>query len=385
MTPDGAFYMMCFSDKEPGEWTAAANDRRLVHPAPLPVRWRRSTAPVAGPVSAATYARFKPLPGLTAVRGDDLPDGDQYVLHQIYGGLPSGRLLLVGPPGSAKSAAAILLLDALRYREQATPAEQARIPVPVLFTLHGWNPDKGDSVTDWMAGKLAETYPVFHGHAGRQAATELVAAGHVAGLLDGLDELPESVRPGVLTALADAPFRLVLLTRTEEAVAAARRRPLAGALALELRPVHPGDAASYLLQPVVEPAPAPWRAIRDHLVEAADPHRPASALSDALRTPLVLSLLRDVYGPTGPVHELLDESRFPTASDIENHLLDHAITAAYTPRPGHASPRYTVATATARCATWPPSSPSTAPGILPGGTSLPGHRAAPGSSRRLSR
>ena len=46
------------------QWTAAANDRRLVHPAPLPIRWHRSTAAVAGPVSAATYARFDPLPGL---------------------------------------------------------------------------------------------------------------------------------------------------------------------------------------------------------------------------------------------------------------------------------------------------------------------------------
>src|SRR5262249_19377384 len=34
------------------QWTAAANDRRLLRPAPLPIRWRRSTAPVAGPVSA---------------------------------------------------------------------------------------------------------------------------------------------------------------------------------------------------------------------------------------------------------------------------------------------------------------------------------------------
>jgi hypothetical protein len=327
------------------QWTMAANDRRLVHPAPLPIRWHRSSEPVAGPVSAATYARFEPVPGLTTVCGGEPRDGDQEALHQIYGGLPSGRLLLVGPPGSGKSAAAILLLlDALRYREEAVPDEQSRIPVPVLFTLHGWNPDNGDSVTDWMAGKLAETYPPFHGRGGRQAATELLAAGRIAGFLDGLDEIPQAVRPRVLTALADAPFRLVLLTRTAEAVAAAQHAPLAGALALELQPVHPADAATYLLQPLVDPPPAPWRTIRDHLVGAGDP-QPTSALSHALRTPLALSLLRDVYGPTGPVDELLDASRFPTAADIENHLLDQAITAAYTPRPGHPASRYSAATA----------------------------------------
>ncbi|HYS36600.1 MAG TPA: hypothetical protein VEO01_13330, partial [Pseudonocardiaceae bacterium] len=328
------------------QWTAAANDRRLVHPAPLPIRWHRSTAAVAGPVSAATYARFDPLPGLTAVSGRGLRDGDKGALHQVYGGLPSGRLLLIGPAGSGKTAAAILLLlDALRYREQATPEDQAWIPVPVLFTLHGWDPDSGDSVTDWMAGKLAETYPMFRGRAGRHAATDLLTAGRVAGFLDGLDEIPETVRPRVLDALADAPFRLVLLTRTAEAVAAARHRPLAGAVAVELQPVTPTDAATYLLQPLVDPPPAPWQTICDHLTRSTDHHRRTSAVTDALNTPLTLTLLHDVYGPTSPVDELLDDSRFPAAADIENHLLDHAITAAYTPRPGHPTPRYSVATA----------------------------------------
>ena len=317
------------------QWMAAANDRRLLHPAPLPIRWRRSTAAVAGPVSAASYPRFDPLPGLTAVSGGELDAGNKDALHRIYGTLPSGRLLLIGKPGSGKSAAAILLLlDALRYRQQATtPEDQARIPVPVLFTLHGWDPGTGESVTDWMAGKLAETYPMFAGRAGRRTATDLLTAGRVAGFLDGLDEIPESVRPRVLGALADAPFRLVLLARTTEAVAAANHRPLAGAVALDLRPVDPADAAAYLLQPLVNPPPESWKTICDHLAGQT------SALSEALNTPFALSLLRDVYGPTDPVDELLD------VADIENHLLDQAIAAAYTPRPGHPQPRYTVATA----------------------------------------
>lgn len=328
------------------QWTAAVNDRRLVHPAPLPIRWRRSSEPVAGPVSAADHTRFDPLPGLTVPSSSELREGDNDALHRIYGGLPSGRLLLIGKPGSGKSAAAILLLlAALRYREQATPQDQARIPVPVLFTLHGWHPDRGESVTDWMTGKLAETYPMFHGRTGRRAATDLLSAGRVAVFLDGLDEIPKTVQPGVLKALADAPFRLVLLTRTAEAVAAAHYGPLAGAVALELQAVCPTDAAAYLRQPLVDPPPPAWEAITDHLVGSGGHHHPASAVSEALNTPLGLSLLGDVYGQTGPVDELLDASRFPTAADIENHLLDHAISAAYTPRPGHPPPRYSVATA----------------------------------------
>jgi hypothetical protein len=328
------------------QWRAAANERRLVRPAPLPIRWRRATVPVAGPVSATGYPRFDPLPGLTAVSGNELCAGDHDALHGIYGGLPSGRLLLIGEPGSGKTAAAILLLlAALRYWEQATPDARVRIPVPVLFTLHGWDPGSGQPVTNWMASKLAETYPMFRSRSGRQTATELLATGRVAGILDGLDEIPEPVRPGVLDALADAPFRLVLLTRTAEAVDTAHHGALAGALALELQPVHPTDAASYLLQPLVNPPPAPWQTISEHLAAAANHARQAGAVSDALTTPLALSLLRDVYGPAGSVDELLDATRFPTAADIDNHLLDQAITAAYTPRPGHPPPRYTVATA----------------------------------------
>lgn len=327
------------------QWTAAANDRRLLHPAPLPMRWRHSTAPVAGPASATGYPRFDPLPGLTAVSSGQLRAGTQHSLHQVYGGLPSGRLLLIGPPGSGKTAAAILLLlDALRYRDKAAPEDRQRIPVPVLFTLHGWNPDGGDSVTDWMTGKLAETYPLFRSRADRRAAADLLITGRVAGFLDGLDEIPESVRPSVLKALADAPFRLVLLTRTAEAVAAAHRGPLAGAVAVELQPVAPADAAVYLLQNLVDPPPAPWRTIGDHLTGSAG-HGHAGAVSEAMHTPLALSLLRDVYGPADPVDELLDVSRFPTAANIEDHLLDHAVAAAYTPRPGHPAPRYSVATA----------------------------------------
>jgi len=329
------------------QWTAAASDRRLTHPGPLPIRWTRATVPVAGPVSATTgYPRFRPLPGLTAVTHCELGEGTQEELYQIYGGLPSGRMLLIGRPGAGKSSAAILLLlQALRHREQATPDDQARIPVPVLFTLHGWNPDRGESTTDWMASKLAETYPMFRGRTGRQAAEDLLATERVAAFLDGLDETPASIRPSILAALADAPFRVVLLSRTAEAVNAAQHILLTGAAAVELQAVQPTEAATYLLQSLVDPPPPPWKAIRHDLAEAARAGQPRSALSEALTTPLALSLLRDVYGATGPVDELLDDSRFSTAADIENHLLDQAIDAAYEHRPGRPKPRYTVTTA----------------------------------------
>ena len=105
--------------------------------------------PVAGPVSAAAGSRqFPPLPGLKAVRQGQLREGGLRDLHAIYGGLGSGRMVIVGAPGAGKSGAAVLLiLAALRHREQV-PEDRPLVPVPVMFTLHGWDPNNRP-VQDW--------------------------------------------------------------------------------------------------------------------------------------------------------------------------------------------------------------------------------------------
>lgn len=327
------------------QWQQAALERRLLEPVPLPIRWNRSTRPVAGPPAAATTTgdgppRFDPLPGLVGVTTAQLREGDRHALHSIYGGLDSGRLVIVGAAGSGKSAAAILLLlDALRFRDQATEQDRRHIPVPVLFTLDGWNPNT-TSVKDWLVAKLAEI-PTFRGHGGSRDAASLMETGRIAVFLDGLDEIAEKLRPVALRALSEqATFRLVLLTRTSELVDAAQQAHLVGAVALELQPVVPTDAADYLTRPLVAPAPAGWQAVADALVR-----QPTSPLAQAMNHPLTITLLRDAYPPTGPVAGLLDTTRFPTPDDIENHLLDHILVAAYTPRPGQPPPRYSLDTA----------------------------------------
>lgn len=344
--PSESKQLRLLAEESKKRWEAAANERGLRRPVPLPIRWRRSMEPVAGPTSAATASpRFRPLPRLTVVSDSDLCEGDQHDLHRVYGGLPSGRLLLIGKAGSGKSAAAILLLlDALQYREDATREDQAKIPVPVLFTLHGWQSNSGQSVTDWIVGKLAETYPMFRRRAARSQAANLLEADRLAVFLDGLDEIPESVRPDVLRALANARYRLVLLTRIKEAVeAASHSRPLEGAVALELQPVQPTDAAAYLLHPLVDPPPTPWQEISDDLTNTHN-HSQPSALAQALTTPLNLSLLRDTYKQNDAVDTLLNEAKFPTSEAIENQLLDRAIETAYTSSDDQRS-RYTVQTA----------------------------------------
>lgn len=328
------------------QWEDAANDRRLLRPHSLPIRWRRCTEPVAGPVAAAGVsddgdASFAALDRLDHTAALALAEGGRRELYRVYGGLPSGRLVIVGGPGAGKSSAAImLLLDALRHREQAPDADRYRIPVPVMFNLAGWDPET-IPVRDWLITELAADFRMFRGRKGRNRAAELFRAGRLAVFLDGLDEIPEPLRPRALQALSEqAAFRLVLLTRTRELAAAATQHVLVGAVALELLPLRPGDAAEHLLRPLREPASSAWQSVATALTGTAD-----SPLSQALTTPLVVGLLRDVYPSTGQVDELLDTARFPEPDAIIDHLLDHAIIAAYTPRLGQPLPRYAPGTA----------------------------------------
>lgn len=324
------------------QWDQVALDRGLMQPAPLPIRWRRSQEAIAGPPSTATSSRdgqagFDPLPGLERVTSGMLRSGGRTALHRVYGGVASGRVVIVGRSGSGKSSAAVLLLlDALRYREQASPDDRARIPVPVVFTLADWDPST--SFGDWLAGKLCEL-SMFSGSQGAVRARQLIEDRRIAVFLDGLDEIPADMQPQVLRSLSSqCTLRLVLLTRTEEMVQAAQHNPLIGAVALELLPLRPNDVAHYLLSPLTAPPPQAWVRLAAALTRT-------SVIAAALNRPLTVSLVRDAYTPDAPVDELLDTQKFARPQDITDHLVDHAVAAAYTARPGQPPPRWNSSTA----------------------------------------
>jgi hypothetical protein len=170
------------------------------------VHWERSSRPLAGPGSAAVESRqFPPLPGLSSALRRQLRGRRVKDLHAIYGGLGPGRLVIIGEPGSGKTGTAVLLvLAALEHRHQVSSQDWQLAPVPVMFTLHGWDPST-QRVRDWLAARLQETYPLFAGRGGKAEAAELVKAGRVAAFLDGLDEIAEDLRPVTLRAPADQP------------------------------------------------------------------------------------------------------------------------------------------------------------------------------------
>ena len=318
------------------QWSRAAGDRGLQAPAPMPVRWRWCEGVTNRPADAVRSSRFEPLPGIPPASTETVQAGGLTDLLKVFGGLASGRIVIVGEPGSGKSAAAILLLlDVLKYRRGLGSDERALVPVPVLFTLRGWHPDT-QSVQDWLARELTRTYP-FLQECGPAVTGGLITSNRLAFFLDGLDELPQALRAPALEALSRraTTFRLLVLSRSTEMLDAVDRRHLDDAAALKLTPIPALVAADYLTSTQRDPLPGRWERLVDYLRD-----HPDGVVSSALNSPLTVTLVRDTYRDGGNPAELLDGSRLGEPADVEDYLLDRVLRAAYTQQPGEAPPRY---------------------------------------------
>jgi hypothetical protein len=258
-------------------------------------------------------------------------DGGLRDLVAVYGGLDSGRVILLGGAGTGKSAAAILtVLDALDHRQGLDDVTRAQVPVPVLLTAHGWDP-RDQRLGDWLAARLYAEYPFLQSDSyGRDVADRLVRGGRIALVLDGFDEIADEIRPIAIRALdQQATFRLMLLTRTRELTDAVAGGHLHGAAALELLPVSAQEAADYLIRCQVQPTPPAWQRLAERLRSV-----PHSAVSTAFDNPLMLTLVRDTFPGPGEIDDLLTPGRFISRAGVEAYLLDRVLPAAYQPRAG---------------------------------------------------
>lgn len=95
-----------------------------------------------------------------------------------------GRLLILGRPGSGKTALAVLLTVGLLQRRVADQAsDPTTIKIACLLNLPSWDP-ASDTLAEWVAGQIADRFRIA-----RKIATCLLKDGWILPVLDGLDEM----------------------------------------------------------------------------------------------------------------------------------------------------------------------------------------------------
>ncbi|MGB3491614.1 MAG: NACHT domain-containing protein [Elainellaceae cyanobacterium] len=177
---------------------------------------------------------------------------DQSVFEVFSRDTISGKLLILGEPGSGKTTTMLDLARELIQSAQDDPDA----PIPVLFNLSSWRkfqPSKKsaatDSIAEWMARELNSKYGVS-----RKLGQEWLAEQKLLPLLDGLDEVASERQVACLLAInqflkgEQVPPALTICCREEEydqlITAANTRLNLNGAICL--RPLNDAQVKNYL-------------------------------------------------------------------------------------------------------------------------------------------
>jgi hypothetical protein len=325
--------------------------RQLNDPQPLPVSWRPADADLV-PEWSALVSTARRWPYAEQAEWAAEPAGlagSDHDLRRVLASIPTGRLVVSGGPGAGKTMLLVRLVLDLLNPVVRSPGD----PVAVLIPLASWNPAR-QGFRSWLLHRLTVDYPALAAPASVAAgastqAQALLDEHLLLPILDGLDELPATVRSCALDRL-NAELRpgerIVVSARSEEYREVAHPPAgvpvtLHGAAAVVLEDIT-STAAEHYLCPA---AAGPGIGIRWAQVSAA--LGTATPVGRALRTPLMISLAAVIYTPrpsenprTAPdPSELCDTGRFPTQAAVEEHLLNAFIHASYRPHPGAARRR----------------------------------------------
>jgi len=267
------------------------------------------------------------------------------------------RLVFLGGSGSGKTVLThYLTREWLKARK---PGE----PVPVVLALASWDPS-GQGPYEWISLELSRSRKVFRTAtatsvgealhdlddvgskteklpAGARVAYELLDRHRILPVLDGLDEIPEPLRPIAISRLNEElpeTGRLLLTSRPDE-YRQAVTGPMRDALGELAGTVLEGAAVVTLQVPAAteidryltsgEPGQK-WAKLVADLTE-----NPGGELAKALFTPLMVWLTRTIYArrPCGPdgttADSLVDMARTGGAGDVKRHLLEQFIPAVY--------------------------------------------------------
>jgi NACHT domain len=307
------------------QWQEEEGRRQIHDPAPMPLRWT-----AADPLLSDHAANILGSTGSVLEL-----DGSLGEVIDVFSRIPSRRLVVIGPPGAGKTVFTMrFTLDLLARRRPGSP-------VPVIFGLRTWNPEK-QSLHDWMAGRLTTEYPALGDadRSGRTVASELIRRQLILPVLDGLDEVGRTSRGPALQALNKSLGNRmpVIMTCREKDYRqiVSETDVLTAAAVIKLLPLTLRDLIGYLPRTAKKTASrtAPgtytkWDPVLRGLVN--HPQHPACRmLIEVLRKPLMTSLARSIYSDTPANPVALLDGRFATREEIEDHLLDDFVSAAFT-------------------------------------------------------
>ncbi|MBO3752177.1 NACHT domain-containing protein [Streptosporangiaceae bacterium NEAU-GS5] len=303
------------------QWRDEAKARGLMDVGVLPLTWSATerdvsdnSAALMGNLGAGRVVRLR-FDG--RIEGGFAEATRQLAVE--YQRVPSGRLVILGEPGAGKSVLAVLLTLGLLASDDRRPGA----PVPTLLAASSWDP-LSESMDEWVVQTLATSY--YNGQ--RQIPQLLNDRGLVLPVIDGLDEIPESMRRSAVREISKAigrerPVIITCRSVEYEDVISGGAPVLRRAPVIEVAPLSAQDVIAYLAE-VDWPDGTEWEAVFAGLRSSPD-----SPVGTSLSTPLMVSMARRAYQGGGNPTELLDTTRFASRHAVEDELIDRMIQAAY--------------------------------------------------------